>query len=50
MEEYLLGQFSNMIDSNLVYDEKLVHVDDYKKKENFNLNLQNVPRVKLSNN
>ena len=47
MEEYLLGQFANVIDSNLVFDEKLVHVDDYKKKVNLNVNFQNVPRVKL---
>ena len=45
MEDYLLGEFSNSISSQLVLDKNLVHVDDYKTRSKLNANLSNAPQV-----
>ena len=47
MEDHLLGQFASSIDSNLVFDEKLVHVDDYKRKANLNVDFSHTPQVNI---
>lgn len=44
-EDYLLGEFANAVNTNLVLDKNLVHVDDYKRKGRLNLDLSSVPRV-----
>ena len=45
MEDYLLGQFANSIDSNFVFDNNLQHVDDIKKKPTLSIDTESAPYV-----
>ena len=45
MENFLLGQFSNSINSQLTFDKTLLNVEDYKSLPDLNVDFSRVPNV-----
>jgi len=46
MEDYLLGEFSDSINSQIGFNKNLEHVDDYKLRPVLSVNFSRAPQVK----